>query len=324
VTRGPGEAFAIHGSTPAPRDSVIGFPPAASHPWQTVAPHSGALSFSGQGRDIWQDSPSRSAPISSARTASNRVVRPPAGVTMRPQPPNRVFYPWRPVIYYPYYPAFGFYGGAFGCSPFWGWNFNPGFGCGGFGYGYGGYYGSGYGYGLGYGSGYGGNYSYGNTDPSDYDSGASTEFNASKWQEPPADNSGAPDQGNDQANPDSATGAAVTAAPPPSTLIYLKDGSSYEVMSYWLDSGRLHYITNYGGENSLDMTQLDLQRTVDENAQRGANFTLRPAPNATAPAATAPSEPARTPAPAQAPAPAPDGSRTDATSPAPAPSAPQQ
>ena len=64
---------------------------------------------------------------------------------------------------------------------------------------------------------------------------------------------------------------------PPTTLIYLKDGTSYEVMSYWLDAGKLHYITNYGGETTVDMGQLDLQRTVDENARAGVSFTLRPA-----------------------------------------------
>ncbi len=299
VTQGPGEAFVIRGSTQAPRESVIGFPPATARPLQSVAPHSGGLSFSGQGREIWQESPSRGA-ATSAPSASNRFARPPVGQTLRPQPPHRIFFPPRPVPII-FYPAFGFFGGGFGCNPFWGWSFDSAFGCGGFGYGsgfgYGGYFGSGYGY--------GGNYSLGSTYPSDFDSGDSTEFNVSKWEEPPADNSGAADQGNS----DSAAGAAVTAAPPPATLIYLKDGSSYEVMSYWLDAGKLHYITNYGGENSLDMSQLDLQRTVDENAQRGATFTLRPAPAATAPpVSSAP----------------PDGPRTDATSPAPAPSAPQQ
>jgi alkyl sulfatase BDS1-like metallo-beta-lactamase superfamily hydrolase len=46
----------------------------------------------------------------------------------------------------------------------------------------------------------------------------------------------------------------------------------------------LHYVTSYGGENSIDANQLDLQRTVNENALRGVTFTLRPAPGANAPA----------------------------------------
>ncbi|MGA8220941.1 MAG: hypothetical protein WB780_04745, partial [Candidatus Acidiferrales bacterium] len=60
----------------------------------------------------------------------------------------------------------------------------------------------------------------------------------------------------------------------PTVTIYLKDGSSYGVTDYWLADGNLHYVTNYGGENSIPAEQLDLQRTVDENAGRGVNFTL--------------------------------------------------
>lgn len=316
VTQGPGEAFVNRGSTPTARNSVIGFAPAAAHPWQSDAPHSGALSFSGQGREIWQESPSRGVATSSP-SVSNRALfaRPPAAATLRPRPPHRIHFPpvSSPIIFVP---AFAFFGPGFGCDPFWGWSFDSAFGCNGFGYGYGLGYG-GY-YGSGYGAGYGGSYSLGSTAPSDFDSGASTEFNASKWEDSPANDSIAADHLNSDSGADSTAGAAVTAAvtaaPPPATLIYLKDGSSYEVMSYWLDAGKLHYITNYGGENSLDMNHLDLQRTVDENAQRGANFTLRPAP-----AASAPSEP--TPAASSAPA---DGTRPDKTSPAPAQSAPQQ
>jgi len=32
-------------------------------------------------------------------------------------------------------------------------------------------------------------------------------------------------------------------------------------------------------ENVIDLDQIDVQRTVDENAARGVNFTLRPAPD---------------------------------------------
>jgi hypothetical protein len=44
-----------------------------------------------------------------------------------------------------------------------------------------------------------------------------------------------------------------------------------------LDAGQLHYVTSYGGENSVDADRVDLQRTVDENAKNGIDFTLRPA-----------------------------------------------
>ena len=64
----------------------------------------------------------------------------------------------------------------------------------------------------------------------------------------------------------------------PEVVLILRDGSSYAVTDYWLAGGRLHYITSYGGENDIDVNQLDLQKTVDENAKRGINFTLRPTP----------------------------------------------
>jgi hypothetical protein len=61
-------------------------------------------------------------------------------------------------------------------------------------------------------------------------------------------------------------------------ILYLKEGSSYGVTRYWLADGKLHYVTNYGGENIIALDQLDWQRTVDENAARGLALTLGPAP----------------------------------------------
>jgi hypothetical protein len=62
------------------------------------------------------------------------------------------------------------------------------------------------------------------------------------------------------------------------TLIYLADGTNYAVTSYWLAAGELHYVTSYGGENAVPIAQIDLQRTVDANAEQGVPFTLRPSP----------------------------------------------
>jgi hypothetical protein len=66
-------------------------------------------------------------------------------------------------------------------------------------------------------------------------------------------------------------------------VLYLKDGSSYAVTDYWLENGKLHYVASYGGENAIDETALDLQKTVNENAAQGLTFTLRPAPESDAP-----------------------------------------
>jgi hypothetical protein len=66
----------------------------------------------------------------------------------------------------------------------------------------------------------------------------------------------------------------------PDTLLYLADGTNFEVTSYWLSGGELHYITGYGGENAVPIARVDLQRTVNSNTARGVPFTLRPAPHA--------------------------------------------
>lgn len=85
---------------------------------------------------------------------------------------------------------------------------------------------------------------------------------------------------------------------------------------YWLQEGQFHYTVKYGGENTISMDQVDLQRSVDENAKRGVKFSLKPKPamnpsgtasngsgtanqnrgSGATPATTAPSTPATAPA----------------------------
>jgi hypothetical protein len=154
------------------------------------------------------------------------------------------------------------WGGFYPCDPFWG--------CYGYGYGYGG----GYGY---YGGSFGGNYSADLSYDSPNDSSASREPNPSLYSAPSSDAGQSSSESSSQQQP--------------YVILYLKDGSSYAVSDYWLFGGKLHYITSYGGENVIDQSQLDLQRTVNENAARGVDFTLRPEPagnDETAPVAPAP------------------------------------
>jgi hypothetical protein len=236
------------------------------------------------GNNVWQDPPSlahgntasrnyyatanRGAASSTARPVRNTFANNPRGADFSQ---NRFHH--NPYGYYPYGYGYGYgYGGfgfGLGCDPWWGC---PGYGLG-FGYGFG--YGAGFGYGggdLGYYSGapdYGGsdlNFNATTPSSSSEDMG-SPEGNAGDWQDAPADNSL-------QNNP----------GPQPFVVLILRDGSSYAVSDYWLAGGKLHYVTSYGGENSIDANQLDLQRTVNENALRGVTFTLRPAPGANAPA----------------------------------------
>ena len=64
----------------------------------------------------------------------------------------------------------------------------------------------------------------------------------------------------------------------PLTLLVLRDGSMYGVTDYWLENGNLHYLTNYGGENSAPLDRIDLDTTAQMNWERGNPFTLRPKP----------------------------------------------
>jgi hypothetical protein len=81
-------------------------------------------------------------------------------------------------------------------------------------------------------------------------------------------------------------------------VLFLKDGTVYAISDYWIADNKLHYVTNYGGENSIPLDQLDMQRTVDTNAKRGINITLRPTPQQqAAPEPDAPPQPDAQPPP---------------------------
>jgi hypothetical protein len=175
---------------------------------------------------------------------------------------SRVF-PVPPRIFFPRHllggGGFGFFGGgcfsgffpgfcgtSFWWGPMWAWgpNCDPDWGCNGFGY---------LNYDPGYGNGVSGNYdAAANGDARSIENGP---FSLRAW---PADDSV----------------GKKTEISKPTVTIYLTDGSSYGVTDYWLVGGNLHYVTTYGGENSIPFERLDLQHTVDENAARGVNFTL--------------------------------------------------
>ena len=215
------------------------------------------------------------APITSAHGVAAVAA---AEHPFQPVRPGYPYYPYYPYFgYYPYYGGLGFGWGGFGpCDPFWG--------CNGYGFGYG--FGGGFGYFGGLGS-YGGN-------SSGYGSGWTNESSEGSGNVTSPDNPSsylyaAPGTGGAQAE-DSANAvppAAADSAPPQTyVLLYLKDGSSFAVSDYWMANGKLHYVTSYGGENAVDEGQIDLQRTVNENAARGVDFSLRPErlPNSEAPA----------------------------------------
>jgi hypothetical protein len=236
---------------PTPGSTVTG---AAGRPFAPI--HGGygnPLSFSGQGHEIWQDN-SPSGAMRSGRSSALLESRPAEGQRPRPFPPRR------------------FHGGFFG----------PGYG---YGYGFGGFYPWGFGLGFGFGAGcdslwdfgcdaygYPGYGYYGPYAPSLYldsssgDGGPAASPDTSQDYGAYSDqNTTAPGNSGDA----SANGAAV---------LYLNDGTSFAVTNYWVAAYKLHYVTDGARENVIDLDQIDVQRTVDENAARGVNFTLRPAP----------------------------------------------
>jgi hypothetical protein len=70
--------------------------------------------------------------------------------------------------------------------------------------------------------------------------------------------------------------AATPSESPLVTVLYLKNGYSVGVTDYWLENDRLYYVPVYGGEDSVPIDRLDLQRTVGENARNSVVFSLRP------------------------------------------------
>jgi hypothetical protein len=81
-----------------------------------------------------------------------------------------------------------------------------------------------------------------------------------------------------EGTPDTDPVTANVAISAPTILVYLKDGTTLAANDYWMADGQFHYRVKYGGESSVGMDELDLQRTVDENAKRGVRFSLKPKP----------------------------------------------
>ncbi|MGH9757531.1 MAG: hypothetical protein ACRD4M_07315, partial [Candidatus Acidiferrales bacterium] len=249
--------------------------------------------------------------------AGGLTARPAMGVAAVPRGHLRPRgYIYNPYYYNPFFYSgfgncyYGYCGAGFGSG--WGWGFGFGFSTGYYGFGgpYGSYWNSscdpvwgcqGFGYnGWGYdNSANGNNTASGSGDYTVDAGGQSQESNPGPYENPPADmngdaqagvnagdaNAGASVSGNANSSKNggnaAAAGAANSAAPNVASqlfVLYMKDGSSYAVSDYWLGGGKLHYVTSYGGENTVDMAQLDVQKTVDVNAAAGRKFSLRVGP----------------------------------------------
>lgn len=67
------------------------------------------------------------------------------------------------------------------------------------------------------------------------------------------------------------------------TMLVLKEGISFMVVDYWVEDGKLGYVTTYGRQNTIDFDRLDLDQTVKLNSSRGVPFVLRNRPAGSTP-----------------------------------------
>jgi hypothetical protein len=111
---------------------------------------------------------------------------------------------------------------------------------------------------------------YGYTLPYDY----GLTYNSPAFNGPQSDNSSA--SGTFPRTPQSEQNSSAL-------VLYLKDGTMYSVRDSWLADGKLHYIATDRSEGVTDLDEIDIQRTVDENARRGVPFTLKPNPTSSQP-----------------------------------------
>ena len=59
------------------------------------------------------------------------------------------------------------------------------------------------------------------------------------------------------------------------TLLVLKDHTIFAVTDYWLEDGRIFYVSSTGKQSSVPVRDLDWEMTIRLNAERGVEFVLR-------------------------------------------------
>jgi hypothetical protein len=255
------------------RHVTLGFPPQSFQESEVSAAtlrHSGVV-ISGQTKYLWADPPAHKQRVNDLGSAQELEFMKSSGVKdearkperhrIVPMPPHR-FEPRHRRRHEPIFGGSGLFPGGFGV-PFFGfplipdcgllWEGTPGLNCAQFGY-WDGEAG-------GLADGYEKNYANGNQEESQ-EGVESQEVNPGTYEAPPG----------------SSTDEDQDARPEPLAVLWMNGGTSFAVADYWLADGRLHYLTSYGGENSVAMDELDLQKTVDANANRGVEFVLRPGP----------------------------------------------
>jgi hypothetical protein len=91
-------------------------------------------------------------------------------------------------------------------------------------------------------------------------------------------------------SPSSSTDSEILTVP---FLIYMKSGEIHTVRDYWMVDGKFYYLRMDGAERSVNLEEIDLARTNTENANSGVKFIFKSAPSA---APTAPDEKVAPPA----------------------------
>ena len=66
-------------------------------------------------------------------------------------------------------------------------------------------------------------------------------------------------------------------------LIYLKNGSVFSVRDYWYSGDQVHYVLLNGNVGVFNSSELDLRRTIDENARSGVKVVVNPDGNTAEP-----------------------------------------
>lgn len=85
----------------------------------------------------------------------------------------------------------------------------------------------------------------------------------------------AAEEGSTDPNASLARAGAQSAPKAEPVLLVLRNGSIYSAARYWLEGGRIFFLTPDGVEASLPLTELNLEKTARLNADRGVDFLLR-------------------------------------------------
>jgi hypothetical protein len=279
-------------------------------------------SFSGQGGQVWENSPMSRNVVPKSQSLST-IHNSLSGSFARSSAfrSNSVSAPSRIARGSTFATNRGFTGGVsmrnstqqLGGSPRFG-NRHGGFGrgCWDCGFGFGGWgWGSPGGWGWGFGGGWGfgwpwlGFWGWGPSwyDPwwgwpaSGYGYDAYPNYNLNVYPAPaystPDNNSAPPAQQDNQGNSDgnwvtpngpSPSAAQNSPALTVPVLIYMKNGAVYSVRDYWMTDGELYYVLMDGAQHSVDLDLVDLSRTNSENAKSGVKFIFKSEPSITTPA----------------------------------------